>query len=270
MRITRPRLMALTAVCLALTVAGVAQAATGRLPSKTAEAYGYGSGQPSASPCPAADEAEAPGYCPPSGPLPTYTVRVTNNSTQFQDLVIYQRLGETGLPNAISLAWLTAPAQPGTTTTFTWKPEYSFMWSQTSPLQPGALFQTQQTVPANPADLNQNFTMFGSRGSTLGFTNDGRSSGPDTLTIAEDRSVPQGTAAVGFGMADEPFAALDAQPNINVVMTPHPDYWIAAGTYQKGQVLDVEQIDRTAALSFQDTFTLNAVLDSTGNWTISR
>ena len=144
MRITRPRLIALTAVCLALTVAGVAHAATGRSPSKTAE--GYGSGQPSVPPpCLVYGEAEMPGYCPPSGPLPTYTVNVINNSTPYQDLALYQRLGDGGVPNGVSLAWLTAPAHPGTTTTFTWKPEYSFVWSRTSPLQPGALSRSEQS-----------------------------------------------------------------------------------------------------------------------------
>jgi rhizosphere induced protein len=251
MRITRPRLIALTAMCLALTVAGVAHAAAGRSPSKTIEAYGDG-------------------YGPPGGSLPTYTVQVTNNSMEFQDIVLYQRLGDAGVPNAISLAWLTAPAWPSTTTTFTWKPEYSFMWSRTSPLQPGVTFRSEQTRAADPDDLNQNFTQFGSRGGRLGFTDGGRSSGSGTLTIAVDGSVPQETAALGFGMAGEPFAAVDAQPNFNVVMTPHPDYWIAAGTYTKGEVLDVEEINRTAALPFQDTFDLRAVLDITGNWTISR
>lgn len=267
MRITRPRLIALTAMCLALTVAGVAHAATGRSPSKTVE--GYGSGQPSAPPCLAYGEAEMPGLCPPSGPLPTYTVNVTNNSTQFQDLVLYQRLGDGGVPNGISLAWLTAPAHPGTTTTFTWKPEYSFEWSRTSQLRPGVVFRSEQSRPADPDLLNQNFAVFDSRGGTLGFIDTQRSSAPGTLAISVESSVPPDTAAIGWGMAGEPFAAVPAYPNYSVVLTPHPEYWIVAGTYQKGEVLDLEEIGRTAELPFQDRFTLNAVLDSTGNWTIS-
>jgi hypothetical protein len=84
-----------------------------------------------------------------------------------------------------------------------------------------------------------------------------------------DGSVPPNTAAIGWGMAGEPFAALAAVPSFNVIMTPRPDYWVAAGTYQKGEVLNLEEIGRTAALPFQGRFTLNAVLDSAGNWTIS-
>ena len=268
MRITRPRLIALTAMCLALTVAGVAHAATGRSPSNAAE--GYGSGQPSAPPCRVFGEAEVPGLCPPGGPLPTYTVHVTNNSSEFQDVILYQRLGDGSGPNVLSLAWLTAPAHPSTTVTFTWTPEYSFEWSRTSPLRPGVVFRSEQSRSANPEDLDRNSAVFEDRGGRLGFSDGGRPSAPGTLAITVAGSVPQDTAAVGVGMAGEPFAAVDALPNYNVIMAPRPDYWVAAGTFSKGEVLDLEEIVRTAALPFQGTFTLNAVLDSTGNWNISR
>jgi hypothetical protein len=57
-----------------------------------------------------------------------YSLTVTNNSTQYQDLCIYQNPVDLGVPDAMSLAWLTAPAWPRTTVTFSWTLDYSFVW----------------------------------------------------------------------------------------------------------------------------------------------
>jgi hypothetical protein len=63
--------------------------------------------------------------------------------------------------------------------------------------------------------------------------------------------------------------AVQAQPNTNLVFTPHPDYWLTVGTFRQGQVLDVEQITNEAAVPFDATFSMQAVLDSQNNWTIT-
>lgn len=60
-----------------------------------------------------------------------YTLTVTNNSTQFQDICLFQKSVGLGVPAAVSLAWLTAPAHPGHTVTFTWTVNYSFVWAPT-------------------------------------------------------------------------------------------------------------------------------------------
>jgi hypothetical protein len=201
----------------------------------------------------------------------TYSLTVQNNSTQFQDLCVYQKQVDLGVPNALSLAWLTAPAFPGTTVTFTWQLSYSFMWSQTGSLIPGVTFNAQQVVATDPDDLNANQIQFDFRNGAFTFV-PGNSAGTaelGSLYIRELPGIPANTALVGIGMSNAGTFAVEAQPNINLVFTPHPEYWITAGTFTQGQVVDTEQITNEAEVPYDGTFSMKAVLNSANLWTIS-
>ncbi|GAA2971565.1 hypothetical protein [Actinokineospora diospyrosa] len=200
-----------------------------------------------------------------------YSLTVTNNSTQFQDLCVYQKPVDLGVPNALSLAWLTAPAWPGTTVTFTWSLDYSFVWAQTGSLQPGVTFQAQQTVAADPENLASNQIQYDYRQGAFTFL-DGPSVGTPqlgSLYIRELNGIPANSATVGIGMSNAGTFAVQAQPNTNLVFTPHPEYWITAGTFTAGEVLDIEQITNEAAVPYDGTFAMNAVLNSKNIWQIS-
>jgi hypothetical protein len=199
-----------------------------------------------------------------------YSLTVTNNSTQFQDLCIYQKAVDLGVPNALSLAWLTAPAWPGTTVKFTWNLDYSFVWSQTGVLKPGVTFDAQQIVPADPDNLNANQTLFDYRNGAFTFA-PGNSSGTaqlGSLYIRELSTIPTAAATVGIGMSNAGVFAVQAEPNMNLVFTPHPSYWVSAGTFQQGQVLDIEQITHEQEVDYNGTFNMTAVLDATNLWTV--
>lgn len=77
------------------------------------------------------------------------------------------------------------------------------------------------------------------------------------------------TAMVGIGLSNAATFAVPAQPNVNLVFTPHPEYWVTAGTFTHGQVLDIEEITNEVAVPFDATFTMTAVLDSQNNWTVT-
>jgi hypothetical protein len=85
-----------------------------------------------------------------------YSLTVTNNSDQFQDIVVYQKPVDLGVPGALSLAWLTAPAHPTTTVTFTWHEEYNFVWSRTN-----GPFVARQVLPADPDNPEKNQVQLG-------------------------------------------------------------------------------------------------------------
>jgi hypothetical protein len=200
-----------------------------------------------------------------------YSLTVTNNSTQFQDLCIYQKPVDLGVPDAMSLAWLTAPAWPLTTVKFTWTVNYSFVWSQTGSLQPGVTFVAQQTQDADPDDLTANQVLFDYRNGAFTFR-PGSAAGMaelGSLYIRELSTVPIGTATVGIGMSNAGVFAVQAQPNMNLVFTPHPEYWVTAGTYEQGEVLNIEQITNSANVGFDATFDMVAVLTPTNTWQIS-
>jgi hypothetical protein len=199
-----------------------------------------------------------------------YSLTVTNNSTQYQDLCIYQKPVDLGVPDAMSLAWLTAPAWPLTTVKFTWSLDYSFIWSQTGSLKPGVTFLAQQTQGADPDDLTANQVLFDYINGAFTFT-PGNAAGVaelGSLYIREMSRVPIGSATVGIGMSNAGVFAVQAQPNMNLVFTPHPEYWIAAGTFEQGQVLDIEQITNSANVGFDATFDMVAVLTPVNTWQV--
>lgn len=200
-----------------------------------------------------------------------YSLTVTNNSTQFQDLCVYQKPVNLGVPDALSLAWLTAPAWPGTTVTFTWSLDYNFVWAQTGSLKPGVTFQAQQTLSADPDSLISNQVQFDYRNGAFTFVPGAANGTPQlgSLYIRELSGVPANSATVGIGMSNAGTFAVQAQPNSNLVFTPHPEYWITAGTFTAGEVLDIEQITNEAEVPYDGTFEMNAVLGSTNLWTVS-
>jgi hypothetical protein len=200
-----------------------------------------------------------------------YSLTVTNNSTQFQDLCVYQKPVDLGVSNAVALAWLCAPAWPGTTVTFTWTMDYSFMWAQTGSLKPGVTFQAQQMVDADPDDLNNNQVQFDFRNGAFTFVSGAALGVPELgkLYIRQLGGISPNTATVGIGMSNAGTFAVEAQPNINLVFTPHPEYWITAGTFTQGMVLDMEEITNEAEVPYDSTFAMRAVLGANNLWTVS-
>lgn len=200
-----------------------------------------------------------------------YTLQVTNNSTQYQDLCIYQKQPDLDVPNALSLAWLAAPAWPGTTVTFNWSLDYSFVWAQTGSIKPGVMFQPQQTVPADPDSLASNQIQFDYRNGAFTFMPGSALGVPQlgSLYIRELSGIPANVACVGIGMSNAGTFVAPAQPNFNLIFTPHPEYWLTAGTFEQGEVLDVEEITNEISVPFDGTFSMKAVLDAQNNWTVS-
>lgn len=198
-------------------------------------------------------------------------LRVVNNSTQFQDLCVYQQPLDLGVPNALSLAWLTAPAWPSTTVAFNWTETYNFVWGQTGPLVPGTVFRSGQTWDADPnsqalqqvqLDYAQGAFTF-EQGPALGNPQ------PGSLYIRELASIPIDTGTAGIGMSGSGTFVVPAMPNINLVFTPHPNYWVTAGTFVNGTVIDIEQITNTAEIRFPAGVTsMVATLGPDNNWTV--
>lgn len=204
--------------------------------------------------------------------MPTeYSLTVTNNSTMFQDLCVYQKPVDLGVPDAVPLAWLCAPAWPKTTVTFTWGLDHSFVWARTGSLKPGIQLETQETVPADPDDLTRNQLRFDYQKGAFAFIPGPVTDNPQagSLYISELSGIPVNTAAVGIGMATGATFATLAQPSTLLAFTPHPSYWITAGTFVVGQVLDVEEITDEAEVAFEDTYAMRATLNPDNTWTVT-
>lgn len=204
----------------------------------------------------------------------SYSLTVINDSTNFVDFCVFQSAPDLGVQNVNALAWLAEPAYPTTTVEFDWTVDYSFVWSNKGGLALGSVFHASQTWPADPSGVSapqQALLTYGQGAYTF---NEGAA--PVTspvvgnLYIREDASVPLREASVGIGMSGRGTFVVPAQPNQNLVFTPHPKYWVTAGTFTPGQVIDEEQISDKAAVAFPPgVFAMTATLNQDNTWTVT-
>jgi hypothetical protein len=54
---------------------------------------------------------------------------------------------------------------------------------------------------------------------------------PGNLYIREQATLPSGQASVGIGMSGSGTVVVPAEPNQDLVFTPHPTFWITAGAF---------------------------------------
>ncbi|CRK60293.1 hypothetical protein [Alloactinosynnema sp. L-07] len=203
-----------------------------------------------------------------------YTLRVVNDSTNFVDMCVYQEDPNLGVPNVLSLAWFAKPAYP-----IRWTVDYSFVWSETGTLVPGVYFDASQTWPADPT-VN-GVTTETKAGNQIGFSHpsanaytftstptDGAQVG--SLYIKEASNIPLKRASIGIGMSGAGTFAVQSQPNLNLTFTPHPVYYLAAGTYSQGEVLDIGSItDKTDIRFPAGVFSMTATLGEDNQWSVS-
>ncbi|TDV56291.1 hypothetical protein [Actinophytocola oryzae] len=191
-----------------------------------------------------------------------YSLAVTNNSSQLQDIVVFQKAPDRGRHNVLSLAWLTKRAHSGATVTFNWSEDYNFVWSESGPLRPGVTFKAQQAVPADPDRPVNNQIQFGYPSEAYTFV-DGpavRHPRPGSIYIRTLSDVPNGGAWVGIGMSGAGTFVVPATPNMVYDFTPHPEYWVAAGTFTAGEVMDIEEITNAHKVTYESTLTHSLVL----------
>lgn len=201
-----------------------------------------------------------------------YSLNVINNSTNYVDLCVYQTPPDLGMSDVMTLAWFSEPAYPTTTVRFNWTVDYSFVWSNSGALVPGAVFQASQTWPADPSDPTDQQLLLTYSQNAYTFEKGQAVSAPKkgNLYIREDATVPLRQASVGIGMSGAGTFAVPTQPNQNLVFTPHPEYWVTAGTFEPGQVLDIEQISDNAEIAFPPgVFSMTATLNKDNTWTVA-
>lgn len=56
---------------------------------------------------------------------------------------------------------------------------------------------------------------------------------------------------------------------MNLVFTPHPEYWVTFGNFVQGQVLDVEEISSCIRINFPPNIShVKATLNMDNTWTV--
>jgi hypothetical protein len=197
-----------------------------------------------------------------------YQLTVVNNSPTSTNIVLYQTSPDTSIPNLLSLAWFSKLANPSTTLTFQWDQSYQLMWAQTGTLVPGITFDAQQALDVGPTPGENSATLTAPNGD-FEFTAGGAQVPAGSVGLTMDGTIPLNTASYALGQTQQPVFAAQAQPNINAVFTPHPQYWLTFGQYQQGEVIDTQQITDNIQIQFPSGVTsMTATLNPDNTWTV--
>ncbi len=91
------------------------------------------------------------------------------------------------------------------------------------------------------------------------------------LSVITDTTTAFNQASIGIGMSGSGTLAVQAQPNMNFLFSPHQQYWITFGDFKQGQVLNQSEIPDAVHIVFQHgIFSMNATINEDGTWTVTQ
>lgn len=197
-----------------------------------------------------------------------YSITLVNHSSMSGAFAIFQKTPDILVPGMMSLAWMTKNTHPNTQVNFDWSTDYNFVWDETGELVPGITAEASQVVAADLTSANSIVLSYDEWG--FSFSKTAAEANPGSLLIKEDATVPPMLASVGIGMSGSPTFLVQAQPNINLVFTPHPEYWVAFGNFSQGQVLEMDEINNCQQINFlPNTNHVKVTLNPDNTWSVN-
>lgn len=200
----------------------------------------------------------------------TYYVTFVNNSTNQGDVCLFQQVPDAHTRDWVSLAWFSKSSNANAQTSFTWTEDYSFQWAQTGVIEEGIVYRAIQNTPTDLTKLNQ--ITFDKNDYGYLYTKQLTNGYSGGLTILTSSSIPNHDASVVIGMSGNGVFAKQATPNATFIFEPHPQYFIAFGTYQQGIVVDSSiQYGNPQQLLFPPgVYVLTATLNQDNTWTVAQ
>lgn len=197
----------------------------------------------------------------------TYTLTINNHSAHSDYFMVFQNDPGSFDPNAMSVAWFSKYSNPGPNVTveFSWTIDWGFSWAETGVLAAGVQYiaadQREASSTTNQITLDYN--------GAFQFTNQQPGPDPSRFYIVETGNIPvDSSGSVGVTMSGSTVYATQARPNNNLTFSPHPQYYVAYGNYQPGQVIDVSTVNNPLHLDYQTgIYSLTATLNADDSWT---
>jgi hypothetical protein len=187
-----------------------------------------------------------------------YSLTVLNENAKFQQFALFQTIPDIIGPSIdpVSLAWMIGGAASGSpdnpsTSQFKWTIDYAvtagYIQNLGTTLNPRS-FQTASKVDVLINDHNAvNVTYQGPfPNGAPGFPTNPTSGTPGLILAQADNTIPstvqqaslQMSVNVGIAMAGRAAVAVQLEPNLLYQFTPKPKYYIIAGSFIQGQVID--------------------------------
>jgi hypothetical protein len=203
----------------------------------------------------------------------TYSLTVVNNSElPAPTFAVFAALPTDADTEPVDLAWLTQQIDSNNQYTFTWEMWWGFGWAAEG-AQPGYQWSSSGTLPADPDSPTGCAASFNYDG---GFSLEPGNGNPDGshLTVDDSPEIPtpgQQASSVGVTLGGSPACVLDAGPNQHQVFTLHPTYYIDAGNYVPGQMVDSFEVSGLQQLDYAGGVTaLTATLGADNTWSVER
>ncbi|MBJ6369274.1 hypothetical protein [Snuella sedimenti] len=199
-----------------------------------------------------------------------YNLVCKNNSTVPWVFYVYQTM-PTQPSDVFSLAWFASPYKisPGSSITFSWSIDYSFVWGNTGTVTPGVNYDAGGIVDCSLT--GENMTTFSLDNNAPQLSTPVKGGQAGSLTINEASNVPNSIFSTGIGMSGQGSFVQQALANATQVYTPEPKYWIAAANEMQMGVVLAQDITQNAELKFPaNVYTLYATLDDQQLWTVSQ
>lgn len=187
-----------------------------------------------------------------------YSLTILNENAKWQQFALYQTIPQIIGPSVdpLSLAWMVGGAAAGTPdnpsqSVFQWTIDYSVTVGYIQQLGTGSSPRSFQTASALDVMINSQNTVpvtyqgpfpYGAPGFPAGPTD-----GTQGLIVTKsDNTIPTVPVQasknvyvnVGIAMAGKPTVAVQLEPNLTYQFTPKPRYYILAGSFIQGQVID--------------------------------
>ena len=202
----------------------------------------------------------------------TLNLHVINNSEIDLTFAMFANLPSKSNYQTLSLAWLVQQIDNnGNEYTFTWTLDWAFTWSAAGAAAGYTWGAKGRPVPADPNAAESCAVGFDYDGDfkftpTVG-TPDG-----ETLLITDSPKVPVPSVkpnSVGIALNGSPVCATQAGPNLQQAYTLHPTYYIDAGQYTPGYMVDVAETTQFQQIEFQNgATTMTATLNQDNTWSV--
>lgn len=200
-----------------------------------------------------------------------YTLNVINDSEITKPtFAVFAKLPNTSDYATLSLAWLTRQINAGNHYEFTWNINWGFAWASQG-TGDGYQWTGRGSLPADPTSASKCKAVFSYDGDFV-MTSGLRDPNGSTLWIYDDPSVPlpsRERSSVAVTLDGNSVCATDAGPNLNQTFTLHPTYYINAGQYVKGQMVDGSSVAAFQELKYEGrNRSLTATLGPDNTWTV--
>lgn len=201
----------------------------------------------------------------------SYSLTVINNSElQSPTFAVFATLPVSSDFNSLNLAWLTQQINAHNQYVFTWDITWGFAWAAQGTAA-GYQWSGGGTLPADPNSTTQSKADFSYNGD---FQLSPAASTPsgDTLWIVDSPTIPlpsKKPSSVAVTLGGNSACVTNAGPNLFQTFTLHPTYYIDAGDYVKGQMVDGSSVSAFQELEFSGGSTaLTATLNEDNTWTV--